>query len=177
MLCSGWKLQNGNKSQDRLDEMLETIIHSIIQEREQTTSYKVIQFSSKVSKTKYETEQVWWDEMLSEVGVTMEMPAVMQHHGRWSSFWVAPPRLRSDTGVWSVRLNDNKSSSPAAGQEEEEVFCSCQNLLRQTHSRHVWHAPPPQSGLRSRQSIEAQEEPSDIWAAIRTEAITTYWKH
>lgn len=33
-----------------------------------------------------------------------------------------PPRLWSDAGAWSVSLNDNKPSSPAAGQEEEEGF-------------------------------------------------------
>ncbi|KAK1885205.1 Transferrin receptor protein 1 [Dissostichus eleginoides] len=33
-----------------------------------------------------------------------------------------PPRLRWDAGVWSVSLNDNKASYPAAGQEEEDVF-------------------------------------------------------
>lgn len=37
-------------------------------------------------------------------------------------FLGGPTRLRSDAGVWSVSLNDSKPSSPATGQEEEDVF-------------------------------------------------------
>lgn len=52
----------------------------------------------------------------------MEMPSVMQHHGCWSSSWVARHVCGRMQGAWSVSLNDNKASSPAAGQEEEDVF-------------------------------------------------------
>lgn len=82
------------------------------------------------------------------------------------SFWVALPRLWSDVGAWSVRLNDSEPSLPAAGQEDEEALLpkSVQTDALQTRSS-------PQAACSQDDSTERREELSDIWAENRTEAI------
>lgn len=93
-------------------------------------NYKIIHFPSKVSKTKLKRRSG----MLSEVGNNRN--ALCYAASCVPEFLLGgPPRLRSDAEAWSVSLNDNKASSPAAGQEEEDVFF-CQNQSRHTHSRH-----------------------------------------
>ena len=65
----------------------------------------------------------------------------LQHHGCWSSFWVAPPHLRSDARAWHVGQNDNKPSRSGRGGR---FFC--QILFRQTESRREGgNAPLPRS--------------------------------
>lgn len=98
------------------------------------------------------------DGMLSEVG----------NNGnafRYAASWVlefllgGPPRLRWDAGVWSVSLNDNKPSSPAAGQEEEEVFLPKCVPTHTPDMRVARSSTSEQPEVKTRH----QEELSDIW--------------
>lgn len=125
METSGWKQEN----YDHLHEMISTIIHIRVKanhmQNVQLQNYTLfLQILSSLQSQQDKIQKgagLQADGMLFEVG----------NNGNafcYAASWVlefllgGPPRLRSDAGVWSVSLNDNSPSSPAAGQEEEEVF-------------------------------------------------------